>query len=126
MGDFNLKDFDIDNFDFSEYATLYIDDTQINIPKETFNLETIQDRLLIYHKGEVFKIEDIIEGKLSGRTIDLGDTISVLLKLDPQTLKILTKGTHAFKIESDLVSNLIINFELDDTNMNLKFEPLNT
>ncbi|MFX1279034.1 MAG: hypothetical protein ACFFA3_06420, partial [Promethearchaeota archaeon] len=118
LGDFNLKDFDRENFDFSEYARLYIDDTQINIPKDTFNLGTIKDRFLIYHKGEVFKIEDIIKGKLSGRTIDMGDTISVLLKLDAQTLNILTKGTHAFKIESDLVSNLIINFELDETNMN--------
>ncbi|MFX0028872.1 MAG: hypothetical protein ACFE8B_06665 [Candidatus Hermodarchaeota archaeon] len=126
IGDFNLKSFDINDFDVSEYAKFYIDDTMINIPKETLNLETIQDRFLIYHKGEAFTIKNIIEGNLSGRTIALGDTVSVLIKLDAQTLTILAEGEHAFRIESELVSNLIINFELDETNMNIRFDPMKT
>jgi len=126
IGNFNLKSFDLNNFDFSEYAKLFIDDTQINISKESFNFETIKDRFLIFHKGAEFKLGDILEGKFSGRTIAFGDTISILIKLDIESLNILTEGKHDFKIESDLVSNLVINFELDETNMNLKFDPKNT
>jgi hypothetical protein len=55
----------------------------------------------------------------------LGDTISVLVKLDAEILENLGEGKHVFKIESDLVSNLLINFELDETNMNLKLDPNN-
>ena len=126
LGDFNLKSFDIHNFDFSEYVRLLIDDKPINISKDSIDIETIKDRFLIYHKGESFKLDDVLEGKLSGRTIALGDTISILIKLDTESLNILTEGKHLFKIESDLISNLIINFELDETNMNLKFDPKNT
>ncbi|MHA1913435.1 MAG: hypothetical protein ACW990_07370 [Promethearchaeota archaeon] len=56
----------------------------------------------------------------------MGDSISVLLKLNADTLDTLSEGEHAFKIESDLISNLIINFELDETNMNLEFDSENT
>jgi hypothetical protein len=126
IGDFNLKSFDLHNFDFSEYAKLFIDDAPINISKDSLNLETIKDRFLIFHKGAEFKMEDIIKGKFSGRTINFGDTVSILIKLDSESLDILTEGKHNFKIESDLVSNLVINFELDETNMNLKFDPNNT
>ncbi|MBY8989163.1 MAG: hypothetical protein KGD58_00270 [Candidatus Lokiarchaeota archaeon] len=89
-------------------------------------MEIIKDRFLIFHKGVEFKVEDILKGKFSGRTIAYGDIISVLIKLDSESLNILTEGKHSFKIESDLVSNLIISFELDETNMNLKFDPKNT
>ncbi|MBA7625687.1 hypothetical protein ES703_33119 [subsurface metagenome] len=106
--------------------TLFIDDRPINVSKDSLNFETIKDRLLVYHKGESFKLSDILEGKFSGRTIALGDSISILIKLDTETLNELTEGKHIFKIDSDLVSNLIINFELDETNMNLKFDPKNT
>ena len=122
LGDFNLKSFDIHNFDFSEYVKLLIDDRPINVSKDSINLEQIKDRFLIYHKGESFELDDILEGKLSGRTIALGDSISILIKLDTESLKVLTEGKHIFKIENDLVSNLIINFELDETNMNLKID----
>jgi hypothetical protein len=126
LGDFNLKNFDLEKFDFSEYAKFLIDDRPIEISKDSFNYETFNERFLIYHKGDPFKLSDILKGKLSGRMIELGDTISILIKLDSNSLKILAEGKHFFKIESDFVSNLIINFELDETNMNLKFDPKNT
>jgi hypothetical protein len=66
-----------------------------------------------------------LEGKLSGRTIDLGDTISVLLKIDESSLEMFTEGKHSFKIESDLILNLEIFFELDENNMNIKLDPDN-
>ncbi|MFW9900444.1 MAG: hypothetical protein ACFFDY_04045 [Candidatus Thorarchaeota archaeon] len=100
-----------------------MDDTELNFSKESVNLDTIESRLLIFHKGKSFNIKDIMEGKLSGRTINLNDTISVLIKLEDDTLKKFTKGSHCFKIESDLVSNLTINFELDESNMDIKFNP---
>ncbi|MFX1590465.1 MAG: hypothetical protein ACFFC1_20210, partial [Promethearchaeota archaeon] len=81
IGDFDLKSFDIDNFDLSNYVNLILDDTLINISKESLNSELFKNRFTIYHKGESFKIDDIIEGKFSGRTIALGDSISVLIKL---------------------------------------------
>jgi hypothetical protein len=81
---------------------------------------------LIYHKGESFNINEILEGKLSGRTIALGDSISILIKLSKDTLENFNEGKHTFKFESDLISNLEVFFELDDNNMNIKFNPENT
>ena len=122
VGDFNLESFDFDSFDLSEYIKLFLDDKPLNISKDSVNFDTIKDQFLIYHNGEAFKLEDILKGKLSGRTIALGDSISILIKLNAEILNTLTEGKHAFKIESDLISNLIINFELDETNMNLEFD----
>lgn len=126
LGNFDLKNVDINNFDLSEYATLYLDDKPINISKDSINIEKLRIQFTIYHKGESFNLDDILEGKFSGRMIGYGDTISVLLKLDAKILENLAEGEHVFKIESDLVSNFMINFELDETNMNLKLDPQNT
>ncbi len=126
LGDFDLNSIDINTFDLSEYATLYLDDNPINIPKESIKIENLKSQFIIYHKGESFDLDDILEGKFSGRMIELGDTISVLFKLNASILENLVEGKHVFKIESDIVSNFIINFELDETNMNLKLDPQNT
>ncbi|MFW9783911.1 MAG: hypothetical protein ACFFFB_16620 [Candidatus Heimdallarchaeota archaeon] len=126
IGDFKLGSFDLDNINVSAYISVYLDDREINLSNESINIDTIRDRLSLFHKGESFSFSNILEGKLSGRTINLGDTISVLITLSPETLKELTKGAHVFRIESDLISNLIINFELDENNMNIKFDPRNT
>ncbi|MFW9998515.1 MAG: hypothetical protein ACFE9Q_01250 [Candidatus Hodarchaeota archaeon] len=126
IGDFNIKKFDQNALDLSKYGEFYLDDIKLNFSKENVNLDTIKNHLLVYHKGESFNINDIIEGKLSGRTINLNDTLSLLIQLDVETLKNFTKGSHYFKIESDLVSNLEIYFELDENNMNIKFDPNNT
>jgi len=125
LGDFNLKSIDIGNFDINEYVKLFLDDKQINVSKDSINIEKLKNQFTIYHKGESFNFDDIIEGRFSGRMINFGDTISVLFKLDAGILKNLVEGKHEFKIESDLVSNFIINFELDETNMNLKLDPNN-
>ena len=103
-----------------------MDDTQLDFSIESVNLDIIKNRVLIYHKGESFNLNDIMEGKLRGRTINLNDTISIIIKLAEETLKKFTEGTHYFKIETDLVSNLEISFELDENNMNIRFDPSNT
>ena len=123
IGDFNVKELDPNSLDLSKYGKFFLNETELNFSKENVNLDTIESRLLIFHKGKSFNIHDIMEGKISGRTINLNDTISVLIKLDDDTLKKFTKGSHCFKIESDLVSNLKINFELDESNMDIKFNP---
>ncbi len=110
----------------SDYVTLYLDDNQINIPKESVDIEKLKTQFTIYHKGESFNLDDILEGKFSGRIIGLGDIVSILVKLDATILENLIEGKHVFKIESELVSNFMINFELDETNMNLKLDSLNT
>jgi len=122
LGNFDLRSIDINNFDLSEYATLYLDDNPIKISKDSINIENLKSQFTIYHKGDSFTLDDILDGKFSGRIIALGDTISVLLKLDAKILENLNEGKHVFKIESDLVSNFIIDFELDETNMNLKLD----
>lgn len=126
IGDFSLKEFDSNSFDISQYGKLLLDDIPLNFTKESFNLDNIKNRLLIYHRGESFNINDVLEGKLSGRTIDLGDSISVLIKIDENSLKMFTEGEHVFKVESDFITNLEIIFELDESNMNIKFDPDNT
>ncbi len=126
IGDFKLNNFDLNDFDLSKYVKLVLDDIPIEISKDNANLDRIQEVFKIYHKGESFTIDDILKGKLSGRTIALGDSISVLIKVDDETLKRLTKGKHSFIIDTDKVSNLEIAFELDDNNVNLKFDPTNT
>jgi len=130
IGDFNIQNLDmnnldINNIDTSKYAKIYLDDEPLNLSKENINLNTIQERIMIYHGGELFKLNDLIEGKLSGRTIALGDSISVILKLDESSLEKLTEGKHVFKIESDFITGIEINFELDKNNMNLRFDPNN-
>ncbi|MHA1987340.1 MAG: hypothetical protein ACW98D_11930 [Promethearchaeota archaeon] len=125
LGNFDLKSIDINNFDLSEYATLYLDDNPIKFSKDSINIEKLKSQFTIYHKGESFNLDDILDGKFSGRMIAFGDTISVLFKLDADILKNLVAGNHTFKIESELVSNFIIDFELDETNMNLNLDPKN-
>ncbi len=126
IGDFSSKKFAPDDLDFSKYGKFFLDDIELNFSEESVNLDIIKNRILIYHKGESFNLNDVVEGKLSGRTINLNDSISILIKLNEDSLKKFTEGEHYFKIESALVSNLEINFELDERNMNIKFDPNNT
>ena len=126
IGEINLENLNISNYDFSEYLSLFLDDEPIDISKDSIDLEILKERLSLYHKGESFTLDDIVAGKLSGRTIALGDTISLLIKFDTDTINLLTEGKHSFKIESEIISNLIIPFELNEMNMNLPFDPNNT
>lgn len=121
IGDFNLQDFDINTIDVSKYAKIYLDDELLTLTKENINLDTIKERIMIYHGEQLFKLNDILDGKLSGRTIALGDSVSIILKLDESSLEKLTEGKHIFKIESELITGLEIDFELNENNMNLRF-----
>ena len=122
IGDFNIQNFDMNDIDISNYVTIYLDNELLNLSKENVNLDAIQERLMISHGGELFTLNNILEGKLSGRTIALGDKISVIIKLDESSLEKLTEGKHIFKIESDVITGIEILFELDKNNMNLRFD----
>ena len=121
-----MDNINIDEFNLNQYGKVLLDDQPLNFSKESINLDTIQNRILIYHKGEAFNFNDIKDGKLSGRMIALGESISILLKIDEGSLEKLTEGKHSFKIESDTISNLEIGFELDKSNMNIPFDANNT
>jgi len=45
--------------------------------------------------------------------------------MDDGSLEKLTEGKHSFKIESDMISNLEIDFELDKSNLNIPFDAKN-
>ena len=122
-GDFSLENFDFNEFNFSDYGKMKLDDIEISISKRDVYQQVIQEGISIYHKGEPFKLSDILEGKMSGRTIAMGDSISILIKLESGDLQKLTEGKHIFTIEGEKIPKLDIHFELNNKNMNLKFDP---
>ncbi|MFX1316613.1 MAG: hypothetical protein ACFE9T_12170 [Promethearchaeota archaeon] len=126
IGDFNIQNFDVNNIDISKYAKIYLDDELLNLSNEVVNFDIIQERIMIYHGGEMFTLKNILEGKLSGRTLALGDSISIIIKLDEGSLEKITEGKHIFKIETEFITGIEIHFELDKNNMNLRFDPNNT
>jgi hypothetical protein len=123
LGGFSTKNFNLKNFDLSEYGKIYLDDEPITIAKEDFDVERIKERFLIYHRSEEFTVDDIIKGKLGGRIIALGDSINIIIKIDEEGFKKFSKGRHTFKFESELIPTLEFNFELTDENLNQKFNP---
>ena len=120
--DFNTDNLDLNNIDTSKYVTIFLDNEPINLSKETVNLETLQERIQIFHENVLFTVKDLREGKLSGKTIALGDTLGVIIKLTEDSLTHFNKGKHIFKIESEFITGLEIDFELDEDNMNLSFK----
>ncbi len=120
-----LGDFDIKEFNPSEYAKLILDGEEIDISKGSTNLKAILESFKIYFKGESYSIEEILGGKAGGITIAMGDSITVLIKLDDKYFKKLTEGKHVLKIESDKIPKVEINFELTKKNINVEFDPSN-
>lgn len=121
LGGFSTKDFDLNTFDLSEYGKIYLDDERIVISRDEFEVDKLKRRFIITHKGDRFTIDDIIQGKLGGRLIALGDTIDILVKLDEHALRKFTKGKHKFRLESELIPVLEFNFELTEENMNQEY-----
>ena len=118
----NLGEFNINDFDLSEYAQIKLDEEPIELSKDVVNINIIRERFKIYHKGTGFTIEEILSGKAGGRMIAVGDSLSVLIKLDDGDLQKLTEGTHTFSIEAENFPKIEIGFELTKKNMNQKLE----
>ena len=121
LGGFSTKDFDLNTFDLSEYGKIFLDDERITISKDDFEIDKLKTRFIINHKGEQFTIDDIIDGKLGGRLIALGDTVDILIRLDKHVLKKFTEGAHKFRLESELIPVIEFNFELNKDNMNQNY-----
>ena len=121
IGGFTTKDFDLNTFDLSEYGKIFLDDQRITVSKDDFEIDKLKERFIIYHNSEKFTIDDIIEGKLGGRLIALGDTVDVIIKLDKYALEKFTEGEHKFRLESELIPVLEFIFELNKDNMNQNF-----
>jgi hypothetical protein len=110
-------------FDLADYGKIYLDAEPITIAREVYDLKALKERFLFYHKGERFNIDDIINGKLAGRIIALGDSISILIKIDSEALKKFQVGKHKFRLESELIPAIEFNFEITEKNLNIKFDP---
>jgi len=118
----DLGDINVDEIDPSEYGKLFLNGDVIDISKGSPNVELIKQSLRIYHKGDSFSFDDALGGKMGGRTIAMGDEITVMFKLDESFLAKLTEGKHTIGVESDKIPNIEIGFELNQKNMNQKFQ----
>ncbi|TXT61976.1 MAG: hypothetical protein BAJALOKI1v1_1060011 [Promethearchaeota archaeon] len=120
----NLTDENIrqDDFNAVDYFQIYLDGEKIDLSGEIINKDVIQERFLLVHSGESFTLMDLLEGKLKGRTIGLGDTIDIILQMDKEYLDRLTEGKHSFTLESEVLPSLTVNFSLSKNNFKLKYE----
>ena len=123
LGGFSSKDFNLKRFDIKDYGKLYIDEIPVTIAENEFNIETIKNHFMIFHKGVSFTIDDLLAGNLAGRIIALGDTINILIRIKSEGIKKFTKGKHKLIFESKLIPKLEFDFELDDDNLNIGFHP---
>lgn len=123
LGGFSTKNFDINNFELSDYGKMYLDDFPINVSKKDFEIDKLKDHFRFYINDEGFTIDDLLNGKLAGRMIALGDTINILIKIDEESLEKFSEGKHTFKFISEIIPTLEFNFELGPENLNQKFDP---
>lgn len=118
-----LKGEDIKNekIDISTMIHIYLDGELIDLTNKDIDNTLLQERFTLIHHNERFSFLDILEGKLSGRTIALGDTIDILLRMDQKHFDRLTEGDHNFKIDSELFPTLKVNFTLSEKNFNINY-----
>jgi len=125
LGGFNTKNFDINNFELSDYGKIFLDDVPINVSKKDFDIAKLKDHFTFYLKEERFTIDELLSGKFASRIIALGDTISILIRIDEDGIKKFSEGKHNFKFKSEVIPILEFNFELGKENLNQKFEAVN-
>lgn len=123
FGDFELEDLESEDYDISEHIGIYLDEEKINLSKLKDEFEDVSKRFVIYHKGDSFTFKELMEGKMAGRTIALGDSLSILIRLDKKDLDRLELGKHSLKIDSEAFPSLKFNFELKEKNLNRIFNP---
>ena len=125
LRDIGMKNFNGRSFNLSEYGNILLDGENIDISNDIITAESLQKRFTVYHKGERFTFDDIMVGKFGGRTIALGDTINFLARLETEDLARFTPGKHSLIIDADNIFELEINFELNEHNTNVRFDPNN-
>ena len=123
LNDIGMKGFNGRSFNLSDYGKIILDGERINISNEIITPESLQKRFTVYHKGERFTFDDIMVGKFGGRMVALGDTINFLARLENEDLARFTPGKHSLIIDADNIFQLEIEFELNEDNTNIKFDP---
>ncbi len=101
---------------------MYLDDKRIVIAKNEFDVYSLKDHFTIYINKEKYSIDDVIQGKIGGKTIALGDSINILIQIDEDSIEKFTIGKHKFKLESELIPTLEFEFELTEENLNCKLD----
>ena len=125
LGDIGMKGFNGRSFNLSDYGKIVLDGESINISSDIITHDSLQKRFTVYHKGERFTYDEIILGKFGGRMIALGDSINILARLEDEDLARFTPGKHSLIIDMDDILQLEIEFELNENNTNMKFDPNN-
>jgi len=110
-----------EDFNFGEMFQIYLDNEKIDLSEKIIDRQAIQENFFLVHKEESFTLKDILEGKLKGRTIGLGDTVDIVLRINKSNLNRLTEGNHKFRIESEVLPTLKVNFILSEDNFNIKY-----
>lgn len=118
-----LGDFDIKEFDPSEYGKLILDGEEVDISKGSANLEKILESFKVYLKKRSYTLEEILGGKAGAITIAMGDSVTIITQLEDKYLEMMTEGKHILTIESEKIPNVEVNFELTKNNLNVKFDP---
>ena len=122
LGGFSTKNFNINNFELSDYGKIFLDDVPINVSKKDYDIATLKDHFTFYIKEEKLSIDDLLSGKLAGRIIALGDTINILIRIDQDGIEKFSEGKHNFKFKSEIIPTLEFNFELAKENLNQNFD----
>jgi len=122
LGGFSTKNFDINNFELSDYGKLFLDDVPINVSKKDYEIAKLKDHFTFYFNKERFTIDELLSGKLAGKIVALGDTINILIKIDEDGLEKFSEGKHNFKFKSEIIPILEFNFELGTDNLNQSFD----
>jgi len=125
IGGFSTKNFNLNNFELSDYGKIFLDDVPINVSKKDFDIAKLKDRITFYIKKEKFTIDDFLSGKLAGRIIALGDNINILIRIDEEGIDKFSEGKHNFKFKSEIIPILEFNFELGKENLNQSFDSVN-
>jgi hypothetical protein len=118
----DIGDINVDEIDPTKYGKILLDGEEIDISKGSNSIELIKQSLSVYHKKEKFSFDDALSGKMGGRTIAMGDEITVVFKLDESFINKLTEGKHSLKVESEKIPSVEISFELTDKNINQKLD----
>jgi hypothetical protein len=113
--------FEDEQFDIGEFLQIYLDDEKIEVSKEAIDREVLKDKFLLVHNGEQFTLGDILDGKLKGRTIGLGDSIDIILRMDEKHFDRLTEGQHKFRIESEIIPSLEVDFKMSKDNFKKEY-----
>jgi len=122
----DLGDFDVEDFDLTDYGEVLLDDELLDLSTQQVNLQAIRERVKVYHKGESYTVDEILGGKAGGKTIAMGDKLTVIIKLDGKDLSKLTEGKHTLRIEAENIPTLEIGFELTSDRINQQFDPNST